>query len=49
MSKASTFYLKGNRACNNDENKSDQKIYASLPRMSGNDECPSGSFVTVRN
>ena len=26
-----------NRACNNGENKNDQKIYASIARMSGND------------
>ena len=26
------------------KNNSDQKIYASMARMSGNDECPSGSF-----
>ena len=31
----------GNRACNNSENNSDQKKYASLARMYGNDECPS--------
>ena len=35
---------KGNRSCNNGENKSDQKIYASMAHMSDNDECPGGSF-----
>ena len=35
---------KGNRAYNNGENNSDQKIYASMARMYGNDECPSESF-----
>ena len=33
--------VKGNCACNNGENNSDQKIYASMERMSGNDECTS--------
>ena len=41
---------KCNCACNNGENNSDQKIYASMERMSDNDKCPSGHFfVTVRN
>ena len=35
------FVEKGNRACNNGENNSDQKIYASMACMSGNDEFPS--------
>ena len=35
---------KGNRACNNGKNNSDQKIYASLVRFSSNDICPSGYF-----
>ena len=35
---------KGNRAYNNCENNSNQKIYASMARMSGNDVCPSGNF-----
>ena len=26
------------------KNNSDQKIYASMARMSNNDECPSGNF-----
>ena len=38
------FNEKGNCTCNNGENNSDQKIYASMARMSGNDECPSGKF-----
>ena len=33
------------RACNNSKNNSEQKIYASMTRMSGNDECPSENFV----
>ena len=35
---------KCNHACDNVENNSDQKIYASMTRMSGNDECSSGNF-----
>ena len=35
---------KGNHACDNSENNSDQKIYASMARMSGNNECPSEKF-----
>ena len=35
---------RGNRACDNTKNKSDQKIYASMARMSGNNGCPSGHF-----
>ena len=35
---------KGNCACNNGKNNSDQKIYASMAHISGNDECPSGFF-----
>ena len=38
------FNEKGNRACNNGENNSEQNIYASMARMSSNDECPSGNF-----
>ena len=38
------FNDKGNRSCDNGENNSDQKIYASMARMSVNDECPSGNF-----
>ena len=38
------FNKKGNWKCNNSENKNDQNIYASLARMSGNDECPSENF-----
>ena len=38
------FNEKGNRACDNGKNNSDQNIYASMARMSGNDECPSGNF-----
>ena len=33
-----------NRARDNGENNSDQNIYASMARMSGNDECSSGKF-----
>ena len=32
------FNEKGNRACNNGENDDDHKIYASMKRMSSNDE-----------
>ena len=35
---------KGNCACGNGKNNSDQKTFASMARMSGNDECPSGTF-----
>ena len=38
------FNEKGNRACDNVENNSDQKIYASMARISGNEECPSENF-----
>ena len=38
------FNEKGNRAYNNGENNSDQYIYASMARMSSNDECPSENF-----
>ena len=34
------FNKKGNRACNNVKNNSEQKIYTSMALMSGNDECP---------
>ena len=36
--------MKKNCACYNGKNKSDQKIYESMARMSSNDECPSGNF-----
>ena len=38
------FNEKGNRACENGENNSDQKIYASMACISGHDKCPSGDF-----
>ena len=38
------FNEKGNRVCDNGKNNSDQKIYASMARMYGNDEYPSGNF-----
>ena len=38
------FNERGNRACDNGRNNSNQKIYASMARMSGNDECPSEKF-----
>ena len=38
------FNEKGNRACDNGENNSDQKIDASMARMSGNNKFPSGKF-----
>ena len=34
-----------NHACNDGKYNSDQKIYASMARMTGYDECPSGNFV----
>ena len=43
------FNGKGNRACDNGENNSDQKIYASMARMSVNDECLVEILVTVQN
>ena len=39
------FNEKGNCACDNSENNSDQKIYAYMARMSSNDKCLSGKFV----
>ena len=38
------FNDKGNFVCNKGKNNSDQKIYASMSRMSGNDECTSETF-----
>ena len=38
------FNEKGNRACDNSKNNSDQYIYASVAHMSGNDKFPSGNF-----
>ena len=38
------FNEKGNRACNNDKKNSDQNIYTSIERMSGNDIRPSEHF-----
>ena len=38
------FNEKVNCACDNGKNNSDQKIYESMGRMYGNDECPSGNF-----
>ena len=35
---------KGNCACENGQNNSDQKIYASMARMSGIEKYPSGNF-----
>ena len=37
------FNLKVDCACDNGENNGDQNIYASMARVSGNDECPSGN------
>ena len=39
-----SFYGKGNHARGNSENNSDQKIYASMARISNNDKYPSGNF-----
>ena len=38
------FNEKGNHACDNSKNNSDQKIYASMERTSGNDKCPNEIF-----
>ena len=38
------FNEKGNRACDNGKNNSNQKIYASMARMYGNDKFPSGNY-----
>ena len=38
------FNEKCNRACNNDKNNSDQKIYSSMARMSRKDECSSVNY-----
>ena len=38
------FNEKGNHACNNGKNNSNQNIYSSIARMSVNDEYTSGSF-----
>ena len=35
---------KGNHECDRGENNNYQNIYASIARMSGNDECPSRDF-----
>ena len=43
------FNEKVNRACKNSKNKSNQKMYASMARMSGNDKFPSEFLMTVRN
>ena len=38
------FDEKCNCACNNSENNSDQKIYASMAQMSSDDECSSENY-----
>ena len=38
------FNEKGNRACDNGKNNDDQKIYASMARMSSEDERKSGKY-----
>ena len=38
------FIYQGNCACNNNKNKDDHKIYASMARMSRNDERSSGEY-----
>ena len=44
------FNEKGNRACDNGKNNDDHKIYASMTRMSSNNERSSEkNMVTVRN
>ena len=39
-----SFNKKGNRACDNNKNNDDQKIYASMARMSSNDEQKSENY-----
>ena len=41
------FNERGNCACDNGKNNSDQKIYASMALMSSNDEYPSGNFGDI--
>ena len=43
------FNEKGNPACDNGENNSDQRIYASMVHTSSNDKRSSKNMVTVRN
>ena len=38
------FNEKGNCACDNGKNNNDHKIYASMARMSSNDERSSGNY-----
>ena len=38
------FNEKGNRACNNDKNNGDHKIFTSMARMSSNDERKSENY-----
>ena len=42
--KQERFNEKGDRACNNSENKSEQKLYGSMACMSGNEKCPSENY-----
>ena len=42
--KKARFNKEGNHTYDNKEKNSDQKIYAYMARMYGNDKCPSGSF-----
>ena len=41
------FNEKGNCACDNGENNSDQNIYASIARMSINYKCPSENIMQI--
>ena len=41
------FNEKGNLACDNNKNNSEQKIYAYMAHMSVVDECPSGKFGDI--
>ena len=38
---------KGNRACDNGGDNSDQKIHAYMARMNGNDKCLSGNVTAI--
>ena len=44
MAKSSTFNEKVNRACDNGQNSSDHNIYASMARMSSNEECSNENY-----
>ena len=47
MRKQLRFIGDGNPPCNNDENNSDQKIYAYMAHIYDNEECTSGMFGDI--